>query len=165
MRFLVDTDAFCKLGISGLLHDSARVLGGDISDCARLAGLPHMLRRGSLPRRYGAQACRELLPLADQLPTAPPSSTHWLDRLAADPEIDPGEAQLFGAAADHPLIVLTGDNRALRALKKIDELTSVLARRVVPCEAILLALCSDLGSEAVRRRLTPLLAVDKMVGV
>ena len=40
-RLLVDTDAFCKLGVAGLLTDAIGVLGVTVENCGRLAALPY----------------------------------------------------------------------------------------------------------------------------
>lgn len=165
MRILIDTDVFCKLAIAGLLHDGARLLGAGITDCGRLAALPYMLKRGRLPKQYGVEACASLLPLAEQMSVIPTPGSSWLDRLVPVQAIDPGEAQLFAAAAEHGLIAMTGDNVAMQALKLIDEFPEALAGRIVSLVAILLALCQDLGHEEVRHRVSALMTVDKTVRV
>lgn len=165
MRILIDTDVFCKLGIAGLLDDSVRLLEAGIAECGRLAALPYMLRRGRLRTQYGAEACAALLPLAEQMPVVPPARSSWLDRLVGAQEIDPGEAQLFAAAADHGFMVLTGDNRALQALRLIEGFPAALSGRIVSHIGILLALCENLGPEHVRGRVGPLMSLDKTIRV
>jgi hypothetical protein len=165
MKLLVDTDAFCKLGITGLLPDAVRILGADLPECGRLPALPHMLRRGSLPRRYGAETCAALIPLAEAMPVLQQPGTAWLDTLASIEAVDPGEAQLFAAAAEFGLVVVSGDKRALRAMKNVEGLSGALAGRVSVLEAILLALCERLGPEDLRRRVAPLAPFDKTVEV
>lgn len=165
MRILIDTDMFCKLGVGSLLHDGIRLLGAGIADCARLAALPYMLRRGRLPRQYGTQACLDLLPLAAQMSTIPAAGSVWLDRLVPIQAINPGEAQLFAIAAERGSTVMTGDNAALQALKVIDGFPAALAGRIVSNVAILLALCEDLGPERVRRGVAALTSVDKTIRV
>lgn len=98
MPLLVDTDAFGKLGVSGLLAPTAELLGVDLASCARLAALPHMLRRGSLRRQYGDTAADQLLAIADAMAVVPDASTAWLDRLTGVPQIDPGEVQIFACS-------------------------------------------------------------------
>ena len=165
MRLLVDTDAFCKLAVGDLLTDAVGLLGADLSECGRLPALPYMLRRGRLRDLFGAEACDAMMPAADLMPLAVRPSDAWLDRLAPIPAIDPGEAQLFAAAAEAGLVVVSGDKRALRALKNVPGFAGALAGRIVVLEAILLALCRELGPDEVRRRVRPLLASDKMVQV
>ena len=75
MKLLVDTDVFCKLGIAGLLDAAAQILGGDRSECRRLAALPHMLRKGRLRDRFGATACDALIPIAEAMPVIPKPTT------------------------------------------------------------------------------------------
>jgi hypothetical protein len=165
MRILIDTDLFCKLGITSLLQDSLRLLGATIEDCARLPALPYMLRRGTLPKRYGSLSCERLAVLADTMPALPAAGAEWLDQLTPLVDINAGEAQLFAAAAERPSFVITGDNRALRALKTLETFASALARHIVVLEALLLALCDDLGHQEVRRRVELLVPIDKATRV
>jgi hypothetical protein len=165
MKLLVDTDAFCKLGIAGLLLDAALVLGADLHECGRLPALVYMLRRGSLRRRFGAEACDGLISIADPMPIVPAPTAASLDKFTAIEAIDPGEAQIFAAAAEFDLTVISGDKRALRAVKDVDGMPEALSGRISVLEAVLLALCDRLGPEDVRRRIAPLAALDKMVEV
>ncbi len=164
MNLLVDTDAFCKLGVAGLIEDAAGVFGVRLPDCGRLPALPHMLRRGNLAKRYGRDTCDALIPHAEAMPAVPRPGAAALDPLAASDAIDPGEAQLFAAAAEFGLLVISGDKRAMRALKHVREIYAPLARRIVTLEAILLKLCERLGPEDVRRRVGPLAMHDRAVG-
>ena len=68
MNLLVDTDAFCKLGVAGLLEDSTGVFGTRLTDCGRLPALPYMLRKGRLANRYGRDACNSLVSYAEAMP-------------------------------------------------------------------------------------------------
>src|SRR5262249_49843687 len=154
LRLLVDTDAFCKLGVGGLLDDAVRVLGASLSECGRLPALPHMLARGRLRRVYGPAACDTLIPVAYAIPVAPQGSDAWLDKLARIDAIDPGEAQLFAAAAESgDLVVVSDDKRALRALKDVAGFAAAMTARIVVLDAVLIAICDDLGTDEVRRRL------------
>jgi hypothetical protein len=161
MRLLVDSDIFCKLGVGNLLSEALAVFGASVTDCGRLPALPHMLRKGKLLRVYGAEACTSLVPLAEKMQTIPVPDTTWLDRLTLVQAIDPGEAQLFAIAAQNTLSLITGDKRALRALKDINGYAEALTGRIIVLEAILLALCDRLGHAEVRRRLGPLTTADK----
>ncbi len=165
MRLLIDTDAFCKLAIGGVLNDAVRLLGADLGTCGRLPALPYMLRRGGLRARYGPQACDALMPIVDTMPIVELSSSLYLDQLAAIPEIDPGEAQLFAKMEEADFHLITGDKRALRALKNVAGLIDVLAGRIVVLESMLLALCADLGLEEVRRRTHVLRGLDNMTRI
>ena len=163
MKLVVDTDVFCKLGIAGLLQEAARILGADLPECGRLRALPHMLRRGSLPNRYGAGACDALVTLSEAMPPVQPPGALWVDALTPISAVDPGEVQLFAAAAEFGLMVVSGDKRALRAMKNVVGLSEALAGRIVVLEAILLALCERLGPEELRRRVVSVAASDTML--
>lgn len=166
---LLDTDVFAKLGIASLLEHTYALFDVTANDCRRLPALPHMLRRGALPALHGKEACERLIPLAEGMSLAPVASVEWLSRFANVPQIDPGEAQLFASAAEHGLVVMTGDKRSVTAASKIEGIAEALAGRVASLEAVLLGLCSRLGGEQVRSALRPLVAIedrtDKLVRV
>ncbi|MBI2571908.1 MAG: hypothetical protein HYV63_33270 [Candidatus Schekmanbacteria bacterium] len=165
MKLLVDVDAFCKLQVAGLLSDAAGLVAARIDDCGRLPALPHMLRRGKLRKQFGGDVCEVLISVAEAVPVIPQPSDTWLDKLIPIEGIDVGEAQLFAAAAEGSLLVVSGDKRALRALKDVEGFAGALAGRIVVLEAVLVALCDHLGADAVRDRIAPLAAADKMVQV
>lgn len=165
MKLLFDTDAFCKLGIASLLQNVAQIFGAQLQECGRLYALPFMLRKGRLRSLFGGPACDALIPVANALPVMPDPSVAWLEKLTAIEAIDPGEAQIFAVAAERGHPFLSGDKRALIALKNIGDFITVLDGRVVILEAILLALCDRLGQEEMRLRVAPLAAVDRMVEV
>ncbi len=165
MKLLVDTDIFCKLQMAGLLNEAVGLLAAAMDDCGRLAALPYMLRKGGLRRQFGADVCDAMVPVAEAVPVVPDPSALWLDKLIPVAGIDIGEAQLFAAAAEVGLLVMSGDKRALRALRSVAGVPEVLAERIVVHEAVLLALCDSLGADAVRKRVTPIVGVDKMVQV
>ncbi len=165
MKVLVDTDAFCKLGLAGLLTDALASFGASLTDCERLPALPHMLRRGSVPRRFGKDNCEHLIEAANAMPALQSSASLWLDRFLPVPDIDPGEAQLFATAADQKLHVLSGDKRALRAVSKVEGAAQALAGLVVPLEAVLIALHGSIGADKLRARVAPLRSLDTTVGI
>lgn len=165
MKLLIDTDAFCKLGVGGLLFDSVDLLGASFAECGRLPALPYMLRRGRLRTAFGAEACDALLPTAQSMPVAIRAGETWLNKLTSVQDIDPGEAQLFAAVADSPLLVLSGDKRALRAIKDVAGFAEALHGRVVAFETMLLCLCDKLGPEEMRRRVDRLAHLDKVTQV
>lgn len=165
MRLLVDSDAFCKLAASDLLSDAAACFGAILQECGRLPALPYMLRRGGLHGTYGAAVCERLIPVAESMPPVQQASTPWLEQLAPIPAIDPGEAILFATAADLQLPILSGDLRALRALKRLDRFPEALSGRIVLVEAVLLALCGELGAAAVRDRVEPVRQTDTVIRV
>ena len=98
-RLLVDSDIFCKLGLTGLLEPAVAIFDVALGDSACLPALPHMLRRGKLPKLFGTAECEALIPLAEKL-SAMPIVTASLDRLANVDRIDVGEAHIFSAVAD-----------------------------------------------------------------
>jgi hypothetical protein len=165
MKVLVDTDAFCKLGLAGLLTDAVATLGVQLTDCERLPALPHMLRRGSVPKRFGKDNCEALIEIADAIPPIQASTSQWLDQFLPVPGIDPGEAQLFSVAADQKFLLVSGDKRALRALGKIEDAAQALSGLVVTLEAALIALHGSIGADDLRSRVAPLRQFDTTVGV
>jgi hypothetical protein len=165
MKLLVDTDAFCKLGVAQLLNDALARFDVLPAECGRLPALPYMLRRGSLPRRFGADACSALLPVAESMTALPEAGTRWLDALSAASNVDPGEAQLLAVAADLNVLMLSGDKRALRAIKEVPGLAGALHRRIICLEAVLLTLGDRVGWDVLRQRVTPLSPVDTAIGV
>lgn len=166
MKLLLDSDAFCKLAVADLLGEAVQVLGTELRDCRRLAALPYMLRRGKLRHQYGGEACDSMLQIAQDLPSiAEPSSSAWLDPLVPLEAINPGEALLFAAAAEEGAMVISGDKRAIKALKELESHRDALAGRIVVLEALLLRLCRDLGTEVVQQRVRPLEGLDTVVRV
>jgi len=162
MKLLVDTDAFCKLSMIGLLQDAIDILEVDITDCGKLAPLPYMLKKGKLRKTYGAAKCDDMLQIADGMPIMVQAADSWRDKLIPVQAIDTGEAQIFAAAAETGLLVITGDKRAIRALKNLNDFVVALAGRIIVLEAILIALCDQIGSDEVRKRAQVLIAHDKM---
>lgn len=160
IRVLVDSDAFCRLASGDLFNDALAILGTTVHECGCLPALPYMLRRGSLPKTYGPETCANLVDLAESIDCVSDPDPLWLERVALIPEIDVGEAQLFAFAAANSLMVVTGDRRALRALKDIAGYADALAGRIIAMEALLWVLCDRLGHAEVRRRLGGLTATD-----
>lgn len=165
MRVLIDTDAFCKLAGGEILEDSVRLIGANLSECGRLPALPHMLRRGRLRKALGPETCDTLAAIAETIPVMIQPNVAWLERLTPLVAVDPGEAQIFSAAVEHGLIVVSGDKRALRVLKDVDGFPSQMVGRIVVLEAILIALCDDLGPDVVRQRLQAVMPRDIVIEV
>ena len=165
MKLLIDTDAFCKLGIAGLLADAAHLFKASLSDCGRLAALPYMLQKGSLPRLYGHDACNALTAEAARMPVCPPPVPASLEPFALSDAIDPGEVQLFGAAMEFNLVLITGDKRAVRGLKPLSAVHRALAGRIAVLDGLLLALCRQLSADYVRPRVAPLCLQDETLEV
>ncbi len=150
MQLLIDTDIFCKLGVAGLLDEALAVLGTSREGCARLAALSYMLRRGRLVRLYGQERCAALASVAEAMPVAAIPGAGAMDLFVQIPAIDAGEAQLLALVAEHGLVLLSGDKRALREVRAAEALLPALAGRIVVFEAVLIALCTSLGVEEVR---------------
>lgn len=165
MKLLIDTDAFCKLGVTGFLEEVAQIFEAGLHECGRLPALPYMLRKGRLRALYGAQACDALVPQANAIRALSKPSSIWLDKLTPLDGIDPGEAQIFASAAESGLVVVTNDKRALRSLKDVDDFPDALARRIVVLEAVLMMLCQRFGDDEVRRRIAPVIESDAVVKV
>jgi hypothetical protein len=163
MKLLIDTDVFCKLGMTDLLAESAELFGANLEECARLPALPYMLRKGTLRRHYGDDVCDRLLLLADLIPAVGAASSEWLDKLVAVESIDAGEAQLISVAAEHRILLMSSDKRALRALSAVADIRDPLAGRVCVFEAVLLALVERYGVDEIRKRVAALSGKDKMV--
>lgn len=165
MRVLLDTDAFCKLAAAGIIEDAVHLLGVGLDECGRLPAVPHMLRRGRLRELFGHEVCDVLMPIAEAMPTIAEPSEEWLDRLTPIDAIDPGEALIFASAAQHGTLVMSGDKRALRALKDLVEFRQALGGRIVVLEAILLALCEELGTDEIQRRVQPFVTLDQTIKI
>jgi hypothetical protein len=165
MKLLFDTDAFCKLGIAGLLEDSAQIFGATLQECGRLYALPFMLRKGSVRKLYGGPACNSLISVATSIPVMQQPSDAWIEKLARIEAIDPGEVQIFSLAAEQGKPFLSGDKRALKALKEVNDFIPALEGRVVTMEAVLLALCARMGHDQVRQKVSSLIGLDRMVAI
>ncbi len=165
MRLLIDTDVFCKVGQCGFLDDVLAIFGATKSDCGRLAALPHMLKRGRLRKQLGVAVCDNLISQAEALPVLPDPELSLLDMLNPIADIDPGEAQIFALAAQRTLMVITGDKRALSAVKSLGFFCEKLNGRVVVLEAILIHLTSQLGVEFIRHRIKPLRSIDTCIRI
>jgi hypothetical protein len=165
VSLLIDTDAFCILAAGRLLEGAVIIFDTKLSGCARLPALPHMLRRGGLRKKFGDQISDHLIPIADSIPVIDQPEALWLDKLTQVQDIDPGEAQLFALAAEKRLAVITGDKRALRALKDIPGFADALAGRIIVLEAILIALCVRLGPTVVSAHVQSILNHDSMIRV
>lgn len=165
MELLVDTDAFYKLGLCGLVERVAAALGSSASETRRLPALPHMLKRGGLAKRLGPENAAALQTMASAFnPLSPPSEV-WLAKMTGLPNIDPGEALLFAACIEEDGRVLTGDKRAIRAVAAVDEIKVALTGRLVTMEAALLALGQVEDLTELKADITPAMQHDSMLRV
>lgn len=149
-----------------MLEDAIAVVGASLATSACLPALPHMLRRGRLREHYGEAICKSLLPIADEMDVIVGDGREQEEELAAVHEIDPGEAQIFAVGAVSPdIVIITSDKRALKAVARFEELSSLLSGRIAPLEVVLLALCDKMGLDMMRRRVVPLLEWDRAIEV
>jgi len=165
MHLLIDSDVFCKLEICGLMDEAMRILGFARENCRRLPALPHMLRRGTIFNKYGAQACTAMMPSAMSVEAAPNADPEVLEKMKSLPSVNPGEAQLVALAVSYGDYVLTGDKNSLNALKELVDISRAVSGRIVILETLLLAMCDACGTEWLRERIQPLRAHDRVVEV
>lgn len=165
---LIDNDIFCKLGAAHLFLDAVAALGAYYDQCRCIPSLPHMLRRGSFREHLGSDLAKCLGPLVNSIDPIAEPSTEWLSPLTAVPEIDPGEAVIFASAAQddqQQSLIMTGDKRAVVALKDMVPYRDRLHGRIVTLEAILIHLLDTLGEARLRCHLEPVRRLDGMLRV
>lgn len=165
---LIDNDIFCKLGAAHLFLDAVAALGAFYDQCRRIPSLPHMLRRGSFRDHLGPDLAKCLGPLVNSIDPIAEPSTEWLSPLTAVPEIDPGEAVIFAAAAQddqQQSLIMSGDKRAVVALKDVVPHRDRLHGRIVTLEAILIHLLDTLGETRLRCDLEPVRRLDGVLRV
>ncbi len=163
MKVAFDTDAFCKLGAADLLEAAASAFGERAATCGRLPALPYMLERGTLQRRYGPDVCGRLLPIVRSMRSVAEPSAASLEPMLGLHGVDPGEAQLFAVCAEAGITIITGDRRAVCALRGVPALVPKISGRIVVLEALLLHLCAVAGAAAVRRKAATVAQYDTML--
>lgn len=146
---LIDSDLFVLLSGAGLLEALLSALDVEEGAARRLQPLPHMLEKGRLARRYPPgirEKAQAWCPRIPPLEAVPDPAT--LEQLLLVPGIDPGEALLFGVAAEtgHTLLA-SGDRRSFEAIAASSDLSGLRAQ----LEGKLLALESAL--DLLRRNL------------
>lgn len=168
---LIDSDAFLLLAGTGLLDRALQLLNFDKSRVFRLPPLPHMIgRSASIKKRYRADArlaaqlaCTEIKGVAAR------PDDDLLQQLIAVPEIDEGEALLYGLLAERPTCLLaSGDKRAMVALGTRPEVASIrqmVASRVICLETVLRLLVIEDGPTAVGGKLLNAVASHKTLEV
>lgn len=164
IKLLIDSDAFCKLGVAGLIKEAASVFGADLPDCATLPALPYMLRRGRLRDRYGAAICDSLLSTAQAMQVVPDATEATLEQFVGITAIDPGDALLLAVAIEGHLPLITGDKRALVAASSAG-IGQTVDGLVAPLEQVLLELCGTFGIPLVSSRCAVLGSVDGMAKI
>ncbi len=119
--FFLDSDIFILCAGAGLLPDLVEAAGFEISKSRRLRPLPHMLRKGRIPKKYSVAAIEKAVAWCSNIPAAvgPPSAA-LVEQLLRVPGIDAGEAFLFALVAESDSAIATGDKRACLALHASD---------------------------------------------
>lgn len=156
MQLLIDTDALTMLLALDLLEEAPEVLAVSSDNVAILPAAPPMLRRAKsrLLRRWpeldgSAAADRaQTLRVIDEAADA-----SMVARLNEVDGIDPGEVILFGTLACNDSILLTGDERAIRALYRneaVRDIADACQGRFVCVPRILTLLAGALGLERVQ---------------
>jgi len=151
---LVDSDIFVLLAGARLLDRALALLGFSRDSSRRLPALPHMLARGRKfaqlmnpqTRKLALGACETVPEIADR------PGDEVFQQLLDVPDIDAGEAVLYGLLAEQPACVLaSADKRAMQAVGSQPELTGVrqrVAGRVICLETVLELLMRHDGVEA-----------------
>lgn len=168
-RLFFDTDLFVLLAGGGLLESLVRSVGFSMEATRRLQPLPHMLRGSRFKKKYPrglrerAAACCDLVrPIED----APDVGVE--EMLMDTTDLDPGELQLFAAAARiEGSVVATGDKRACRALAGADlgHRRGLLGGKILCLESALMALLGETSFEALTRDLSPLREFNRTLRV
>lgn len=165
MRLLADTDAFCKLGLAGLLEPAIKALGSDLGQCQRLPALPHMLQRGRLAKRLGQERCEVLRSMVESCASIADPDPQHLGPLVGIDNVDPGEARLLAHLHAGGVLLVSGDKRALRAVAEHEALVRPFAGKIVVVEAALLKLCEIVGPDEVHAGLSKVAELDTMLRV
>ena len=140
---IVDTDVFILLAAAGRLDRVAELLDVSVENIRRLDALPYQLEKGkrfkkTYPDEVRAEAHAKSMTV---LPVEGRPADHLFQRLVDTPDIDEGEALLFGLVAEQEHFYLaSGDKRAMVALGSAGDLGDVraaVAGRVVCFEAAL----------------------------
>ncbi len=159
MQLLIDSDVFCKFAICGVLDDVVAMLGRTRADCRRLEQLGHILQnpKAKLYKQLGAQHAAVAADAAKHYKSLPLIDPRLLELFQNYDGIDPGEVQLFAATAAAPdTLLLTGDKRAIKALRGVPEhVRARLAGKLVPQDAALLKLCERHGIERIVEHVHP----------
>jgi hypothetical protein len=158
---VIDNDAFILLSAAGLLQAAITSLGFD-GKAVRLAALPFVIGRNKkLQKQYSGDALIRAKLACDEVPelsSAPGPDV--LQTLAAVPDIDDGEAVLYGLLYENPgHLLLSGDKRAMIAVATTPELGDIRAKiagRVVCVEKIINLLLTAHGHEHVVNAVLPI---------
>jgi len=147
------------------MEEAIHILGFERGNCRRLPALPHMLRKGTIFKRYGGPTCAAILPSVMSIEAVSNANPEVLDRLIGLPLVDPGEARLLALVVSNGDCIFTGDKRSLKTIKDLPDITQAVNGRIVILETLLMAMCDEHGPEWLRERIQPLRAHDRVVGV
>ncbi len=159
---LIDTDLFVLLAGAGLLPDLAECLGIPPKNIRRLPSLQYQIKSKRFIDKIPVAELERLQQTICDVPawTDSPADTAVLDRLAAVPGIDPGEALLFATLYEQPVYLLaSGDKRSMIALGNapdLDDVRTALEKRILSLETALILLIRKIGAMAVGSALQPL---------
>jgi hypothetical protein len=175
---LIDRDAVFKLLAADLWPQALTALGIDRPYRLASASSDQLKRDLRQALRRGRAIPDEAIPLMEarfaESDALPPIGTlgrpdpALVDRLQIDPAIDSGEAILFALLAADPetRVLLTGDKRAVTALRRVDPaLFDRLRRRIVSLEACITSLIATLGIDTVRARTAPMRRLDQTLTI
>lgn len=166
-RLLIDNDAFILLSGAGYLQRGVEVLGFSFEEARRLPALEFMLRK---PARSLLNHPAEIRNRAlEQCGRVPSLNERPADAVLAQftgvPEMDDGEAVLYGLAAEQSLHYLaSNDKRAMIAVAteaRLKAIRATVAGRVICVEAVTRLLIISEGAEAVAERFGGLNCSDK----
>ncbi|MBX3732241.1 MAG: hypothetical protein KF791_06565 [Verrucomicrobiae bacterium] len=166
-RLLIDNDAFILLAGAGYLQTGVEVLGFAFEDARRLDSLEFMLRKqAKCLLKYFAEVRNRALEQCSRVPglNERPAVT-VLAQFAEVPNMDDGEALLYGLAAELPLHYLaSNDKQAMVAVATDPRLTAIraaVAGKVICVEAVTRLLIAADGAGAVAERFGGLNCSDK----
>ena len=159
---LIDTDLFVLLAGAGLLPQLSQCLDIPPENIRRLPSLQSQIKSKRFIDKIPVGELERLQQAINDIPawTASPADTAVLDRLAAVPDIDPGEALLFATLYEQPVYLLaSGDKRSMIALGNapgLDDVRTSLEKRILSLETALILLIRKIGAIAVGSALQPL---------
>jgi hypothetical protein len=154
---LFDSDLFILCAGTGLLPNLIEAAGFELSNTRRLDPLPHMLRKGRIPKKYSPAAIDKAEAWCSKIPgiEKAPSETS-IGQLIQVSGIDPGEALLFALTAESDAVMATGDKRACIALQTSQcPLKPSLEGKILCLETALWLLLKHLEYPRLARALTP----------
>lgn len=168
---LIDTDLFVLLAGAGLLPHLAQCLGVPHENMRRLPSLQSQIKSKRFIDKIPVAELARLQQAINDIPawTDSPADTAVLDRLAAVPDIDPGEALLFATLYEQPVYLLaSGDKRSMIALGNapgLDDVRTAIKGRIVSLETALTLLVNQNGAAFIGPALQPLAPKHKTIDI